>query len=64
MSERELEIIGLICEGETNKQIADTLHLSVDTVKWHRANIMSKTGCNNAASLVIYAIKNKIINFE
>ncbi len=64
LSERELEVIGLICEGDTNNQIAEALNLSVDTVKWHRANIMSKTGCTNAASLVIYAIKNKIINFE
>ncbi len=64
LSEREVEIIGLICEGDTNNQIADTLNLSADTVKWHRANIMSKTGCSNAASLVIYAIKNQIINFD
>jgi DNA-binding NarL/FixJ family response regulator len=61
LSARELEILKLICENLTNEQIADKVNLSYDTVKWHRANILSKTGCNNAVGLLLYALKNKII---
>jgi DNA-binding NarL/FixJ family response regulator len=60
-SDREIEILSLICEGLTNEQIANKINLSYDTVKWHRANILTKTGCNNTAGLVMYAIKNKIV---
>lgn len=60
-SNREAEIIKLICEGLTNEQIASKINLSYDTIKWHRANINSKTGCNNTASLVMYAIKNNLV---
>ena len=61
LTEREIEVLRLICESLTNEQIADKINLSYDTVKWHRANILSKTGCSNTAGLVIYAIRNKII---
>lgn len=61
LSDRELEILKLICENHTNEQIADKINLSYDTVKWHRANILSKTGCNNAVGLLLFALKNKII---
>ncbi len=61
-SDREVEIIKLICEGLTNEQIAEKVFLSFDTVKWHRSNILSKTGATNTAGLVMYAIKNKIVN--
>lgn len=61
LSEREIEILKLICESYTNEQISKKINLSFDTIKWHRANIMSKTNCSNTASLVLYAIKNKII---
>jgi len=62
LSERETEIIKLICESFTNEQIAEKLNISFDTVKWHRANIMTKTNCSNSVSLVLYSIKNKIID--
>jgi DNA-binding NarL/FixJ family response regulator len=61
LSERELEILKFICESLTNEQIAEKINISIDTVKWHRANILSKTGCSNTAGLVIYAIKSKLI---
>jgi DNA-binding NarL/FixJ family response regulator len=61
LSEREQEILKLICDSLTNEEIAKRINLSYDTVKWHRANILSKTGCSNAAGLVIYAIKNNYI---
>jgi DNA-binding NarL/FixJ family response regulator len=62
ISERELEVLKYICEGHTNDEIAEKLHLSSETIKWHRNNLLSKTCCKNTASLVMYSIKNKIIN--
>jgi len=64
LSEREIEILKLICESLTNEQIADKLNISFDTVKWHRANIMTKTKCTNTVGLVFYAIKNKLVEIE
>ncbi|HEY4788903.1 MAG TPA: response regulator transcription factor [Bacteroidales bacterium] len=61
LTDREMGILKLICENLTNEQIADKINLSYDTVKWHRANILSKTGCNNAVGLLLFALKNKII---
>ena len=61
LSDREVEVLQLICESLTNEQIADKLNLSFETIKWHRSNILSKTGCSNTAGLVIYAIKNQLI---
>jgi DNA-binding NarL/FixJ family response regulator len=62
ISEREGEIIRLIAEGHSNKEIADKLFLSPHTVNTHRKNIMNKLGVNNTAGLVVYAIKNEIIS--
>lgn len=62
ISERELEIIALIAEGLTNKEVADKLYLSSHTVNTHRKNIMSKLGVNNTAGIVIYAVKEGLIS--
>ena len=61
LSEREIEILQLICEGLSNQEIADRLFISKRTVDKHRSNILDKTGTNNTASLVMYAIKRGII---
>ncbi|MCB0402703.1 MAG: response regulator transcription factor [Flavobacteriales bacterium] len=61
LSEREIEIIKLISDGCTNKEIADQLFLSTHTVNTHRKNIMSKLGIKNTAGIVIYAVKENII---
>ncbi len=61
LTDRELDVIKLICDGMTNEEIAEKLHISPKTVKGHRANLLAKTGCKNAPSMVLYAIKNKII---
>lgn len=61
ISAREAEIIALVAEGLTNKEIADRLFLSTHTVTTHRKNIMGKVGVNNTASLVLYAIRNNIV---
>jgi DNA-binding NarL/FixJ family response regulator len=61
ISARELEVLKLICAGLTNEEIADKLCISAQTVKGHRSNLLSKTNCKNSASLVMYAIKNKVV---
>ncbi len=61
ISKREIEVLKEICNGLTNEEIGDKLFISAQTVKGHRSNLLSKTNCRNSACLVLYAIKNKII---
>lgn len=61
LSERELEIVLLICRGDSNSDIAEKLFISKRTVDTHRANILDKTGCKNTANLVVYAIKHNLV---
>lgn len=61
LSDREIEILLLICEGLSNQEIGDRLFISKRTVEKHRANILDKTNCRNTAGLVMYAIKNQMI---
>lgn len=61
LSAREKEILLLICKGLTNYEIADRLFISKRTVDKHRANILEKTNCKNTANLVVYAIKNGLV---
>lgn len=61
LSEREIEILLLICSGLSNQEIGDKLFISKRTVEKHRANIHYKTNCKNTAGLVMYAIKNQLI---
>lgn len=61
VTERELDIIRGIAEGLSNKLIADKLNLSTHTVNTHRKNIMSKLGVNNTAGVVMFAVKNQLL---
>ena len=61
LSSREREILVAVCRGLSNQEIADELFISKRTVDKHRANILEKTGCKNTASLVVYAIRNRIV---
>ncbi len=61
LSEREIEILLLICSGLSNQEIGDQLFISKRTVEKHRANILCKTSCKNTAGLVMYAIRNQIL---
>lgn len=61
LSGREREILLQICKGLSNQEIADALFISKRTVDKHRANILDKTGCRNTANLVVYAIKNGLV---
>ncbi len=62
LTNRELEILRLIVGGKSNKEIAAELKVSVNTVAVHRANIMDSLGIHNTAELVVYAIKNGLVN--
>ena len=62
LTTRELEILQLIVDGKSNKEIADHLGLSVNTVAVHRANIMDALGIHKTAELVVYAIRNGLVN--
>ena len=62
LSEREQEVIKLIAEGYTNSRIAELLFLSGHTVNTHRKNIMQKLGVNNTAAIVMFAVKNELVN--
>ncbi len=59
---RELEILQLIVDGKSNKEIASQLNLSTNTVAVHRANIMDALGIHKTAELVVYAIRNGLVN--
>ena len=62
LSDRDLEVLKLICLSFTNEQIAKKIHCSFDTVKWDRSNLLLKTGSTNTAGLVVYAIRNKLVD--
>jgi DNA-binding NarL/FixJ family response regulator len=62
LTPRELEILQHIVAGKSNKEIASDLGLSVNTVSVHRANIMDALGIHKTAELVVYAIRNGLVN--
>lgn len=62
LTARELEILQHIVAGKSNKEIASDLDLSVNTVSVHRANIMDRLGIHKTAELVVYAIRNGLVN--
>lgn len=64
LSEREKEIVGCVVRGLTNKEIAQALYISVNTVITHRKNISRKLNIHSVSGLTIYAIVNSIVNLE
>lgn len=62
LSSREKEVLLGICRGLSTQEIADELFISKRTADAHRANILEKTGCKNTASLVVYAIRNRLVD--
>jgi DNA-binding NarL/FixJ family response regulator len=62
LSAREREIVQLLAEGKTNKEVAAHLHISVKTVETHRSHIMQKLNLNSVSDLVRYAIRNKMVD--
>jgi len=62
LTARELEVLQHIVAGKSNKEIASELDLSANTVSVHRANIMDRLGIHKTAELVVYAIRNGLVN--
>ena len=63
LTPREREVVQLLAEEKSNKEIAATLRLSVHTVETHRSNIMRKLGTHSLSGLIRYAVRNKIVQF-
>jgi DNA-binding NarL/FixJ family response regulator len=61
LTKRETEVLHELCKGLTNSEIAENLCISQKTIDTHRLNILAKTGSKNTFGLVMYAIKNKIV---
>jgi DNA-binding NarL/FixJ family response regulator len=61
LTPRQREIVQLLAEGKSSKEVAVALNLSVKTAETHRANIMRKLDCHSVSEVVRYAIRNKII---
>lgn len=61
LTPRELEVLRLICEGKSNREVAALLQLSPNTVSVHRTNIMETLGVHKTAELVVYAIQNGLV---
>jgi DNA-binding NarL/FixJ family response regulator len=61
LTAREREVIQLVAEGQSNKEAASTLGISVKTIEAHRANVMRKLHLRSVSDLVRYAIRNKIV---
>jgi DNA-binding NarL/FixJ family response regulator len=60
-SERELEVLNLLCQGMTNAEIAEALHISQRTAEGHRASMLRKTDTKNTVALIMYALKAGIV---
>ena len=62
LTRRESEVLALVASGKTNKEISDSLHISVKTVETHKTHVLMKLGLNNNSELIKYAVKNNIIS--
>ena len=61
LTSRQREIVQLLAEGKTSKEVSALLNLSVKTVETHRANIMRRLSCHSVSDLVRYAVRNNIV---
>lgn len=64
LTEREIHVLTKVVHGLSNKEIADSLHISIHTVTTHRKNIASKTGIRSESGLTIYALSKNIISID
>jgi NarL family two-component system response regulator LiaR len=62
LTEREREVLNLVVQGNSNQQIADTLVISIATVKAHISNILSKLQVTSRAEAISYALKHKLVS--
>lgn len=61
LTTREMEVLRHICLGLNNDEIAEKLFISAKTIKSHRSNLLEKTNCKNTPALILFAVKNKLI---
>ena len=61
LTKREEEVLQMICKGYTTKEISDLLFISQKTVEGHKTNLLSKTNSKNTLNLMLYALKNKLV---
>jgi DNA-binding NarL/FixJ family response regulator len=61
LTDREKEVLQLLAEGRSNKEVATALGVGVSTIETHRANLMQKLGLHNTAEIVLYAVRKRII---
>jgi DNA-binding NarL/FixJ family response regulator len=64
ITDEEKELLKYICQGLTNKQIADIVHLSNRTIESHRARLLDKTNTKNSVALAVFAISNKLVALD
>lgn len=64
ISDREIDVLKLLASGLANKEIADKLNISINTVITHRKNISKKTGIKSVSGLTIYAVLRKLVTIE
>ncbi len=64
LTKREKEVLCLVAEGHTNRQVAERLGIKIKTVETHRANIMNKLALRNLAQLVKYAIREGMVKLD
>ena len=62
ITERELDVLDLICQGMTNNEISEKLFLSTKTIETHKTRLLKKTATKNSTGLILYALKNKLVN--
>jgi DNA-binding NarL/FixJ family response regulator len=63
LTERELEVLQYFCKGMTASEIAAKLFRSIKTIEAHRSKLLEKTGTKNTINLVLFAIRNKLVDF-
>lgn len=64
LTDRELEVLQMVCQGLTNPEIGEKLFISARTVEGHRKNIMEKMGVRNTAAMIVYAVKKGWVDWE
>jgi DNA-binding NarL/FixJ family response regulator len=62
LTEREKEVLQLLAEGKSNKEVAGLLEISPHTTESHRVKLMQKLSLHNTAEIVLYAVRKKIIS--
>jgi DNA-binding NarL/FixJ family response regulator len=61
LTDREREVLQLLAEGRSNKEVAAVLGVGLSTIETHRANLMQKLGLRNTAEIVLYAVRKRVI---